>query len=918
MPLAPVASQEARKTVQRAFEELRQTITPQDSRDFDKTTIQDVRQAALNIEVQLASRQCLRNMRRLMPLFQGLEHYEKAMSVLCNGTPFLPWAWAPITFILRVACEHVEAFERIMEGYSRIASALKRFEILGEAFSRDVEFQKTMAVFYADILQFHKHAYKFVRRNNWKVLFLTSWGRFQRRFNNILEGMERHEALIDQEANARNIAEARRLREDIRLWREESRDRVRRLDEEHVAKQYKAIMSWLKANESDQLAIFESLSADGAKYHGTCGWVLKTPKISLWLQKRRENAMLWLQGGPGTGKSVLSTQLINYMKVAKMLVIHHFCTYSYPSSISYEQILRSFLLQLVRGDDDLVAHVYNECVLEKKSPTVSTLEHLLQVLLGSLSSGPCQAEHIWILLDGLDECDTDKQARMLSLLNQVVSKSSSESTICKVLVSSRPTRSLAKRLGKKQTLSLSDEKVALFEAIRQYASQRLQSLHHKFSQLDIGPDELGEIEHGVARKADGMFLYARLVLDYLATNIFFSGEEVKTSIGHMPDKLSDFYRRILTQILAHLDDRSVERIRCIFGWVAFSKRPLKKLEFLSAVSFSAGDPNVTQLAPQYILDICEPLLAICEEDVLQQHAAATLACLISGLDVFRKDYPEHPKVLRMIKGIHGLHVYATEYWTEYVLSEASRHGGINSATCVFRLADRLANKLKSRVSSHVQMDESQQRHSDERLLLLEQNQSLQRFIQQGLDSKTTKQLERELQNEQSYPPQPSDNPDSISAMLTAYQECVKSILNQQDYPGVSAEELQFFKKQFQTSAFTCRLKSCPRAAVGFDSAQLLRDHELSHICRLRCPFPGCQYPLFSSAQALRNHERKVHQPNPAPRPIRGVGTPSQTGDILNDFDFDTFLRDNTPNRDEIFGFDSGFSMEGDATIRATD
>jgi hypothetical protein len=167
MPLAPVAAPLARQMVHAAFEELKQTITPQDSRDFHKTTLRDVRQAALNIEDQLASRQCLRNMRRLMPLFQGLEHYAKAMSVLCNGTPFLPWAWAPITLILRIACEHVEAFEQIMKGYSRIASALKRFEILDKAFSRDAEFQKTMAVFYADILQFHKHAYKFVRRNGW-------------------------------------------------------------------------------------------------------------------------------------------------------------------------------------------------------------------------------------------------------------------------------------------------------------------------------------------------------------------------------------------------------------------------------------------------------------------------------------------------------------------------------------------------------------------------------------------------------------------------------------------------------------------------------------------------------------------------------------------------------------------------------
>jgi hypothetical protein len=167
MPFAPVASPVARQTVHGAFEELRRTITPQDSRDFNKTTLQDVRQAALNIEVQLSARQCLRNMRRLMPLFKGLEHYEKAMSILCNGTPYLPWVWAPITLILRIASEYVEAFEQIMKGYSRIASALKRFEILGEAFSRDADFQKTMAVFYADILEFHKYAYKFVRRNGW-------------------------------------------------------------------------------------------------------------------------------------------------------------------------------------------------------------------------------------------------------------------------------------------------------------------------------------------------------------------------------------------------------------------------------------------------------------------------------------------------------------------------------------------------------------------------------------------------------------------------------------------------------------------------------------------------------------------------------------------------------------------------------
>jgi hypothetical protein len=68
------------------------------------------------------------------------------------------------------------------------------------------------------------------------------------------------------------------------------------------------------------------------------------------------------------------------------------------------------------------------------------------------------------------------------------------------------------------------------------------------------------------------------------------------------------YRRIWTQIFNNQDARSVCRIKSILGWIAFAKRPLKKLELLSALSFSVGNPSITRLVPQYILDICSPLV----------------------------------------------------------------------------------------------------------------------------------------------------------------------------------------------------------------------------------------------------------------------------------------------------------------------
>lgn len=165
MPLAPVVSVLARQTLQAAFDELDQTINPTESREFSNITIADVEKSALEIEDQLAARQSLRNMRRLMPLFRGLEHYAKVMGILCHGTRYLSWVWAPINLILRTSSECIEAFEHIVKGYSRIAEPLGRFEVLDVAYARNTECQQTLATFYADILQFHKQAYRLVHRN---------------------------------------------------------------------------------------------------------------------------------------------------------------------------------------------------------------------------------------------------------------------------------------------------------------------------------------------------------------------------------------------------------------------------------------------------------------------------------------------------------------------------------------------------------------------------------------------------------------------------------------------------------------------------------------------------------------------------------------------------------------------------------
>lgn len=98
---------------------------------------------------------------------------------------------------------------------------------------------------------------------------------------------------------------------------------------------------------------------------------------------------------------------------------------------------------------------------------------------------------------------------------------------------------------------------------------------------------------------------------------------------------------------------------------------------------------------------------------------------------------------------------------------------------------------------------------------------------------------------------------SLETLLFNYQQTIKKLLTMRICDGLSLQELERFKQDFKTAAFTCRLWSCPRATVGFDNDDLRLAHEASHQ-RILCNIPGCQYPPFPSNRSLEEHYANCH------------------------------------------------------------
>ncbi|KAF2441418.1 hypothetical protein P171DRAFT_434119 [Karstenula rhodostoma CBS 690.94] len=862
-----------------AFDDLERTIIPADAREMRATTtIDQVRQASLRIEDQLAARQSLRNMRRLVPLLQGLEHYSRVVEVLCNGTPFLSWVWAPIILILRVASEFVEAFEHIMKGYAKIAESLGRFEILSDAFATNADFQQSIASYYADILQFHQQAYLFVRRSCWKILFITSWGRFERRFNHILDDLDRHGALIDKQANALNIVESRQMRATIQQWKEKSMTSMEADEKYQQTKDFEAVLAWLKVDGSEQITLLDSVSVDKAAYPGTCDWLLQHGTIKAWLRQTPETPLLWLYGNPGTGKSAISAELVNWLQCSNATVVYHFCAYTYTSSTQYEGIIRSLLVQILRNDRDLVNHVYQEYVLKRKPAKISTLDKLLHTAVLARSHESRQQQYLWILVDALNECESSKQQQLANLLHRL-SNLSTNQTIIKVLITTRKLPVMTKRLRKNQVLSLSEEEGSLTSAIRIYASCRLKSMESRLRQIELETEEIDVIETLVAEKAHGMFLYARLVLDYISSNVFYDGDELKASIHRLPQTLAEFYNNLLMQILKNLDDRSQSRVQTVFNWIAFTKRPLRKLELLSALSLSDGNSEVNKIAPSYILDdTCSPLLSqrhdttfgfihatvkdylqssmspltISESNATRQHCIASISCLLSGLRTFAADYDPQERLLRLVRGLHAFHVYATENWTDYLLACFTDNPDPQSP--IFGLAMRLASTLERNTPAPSTINQS-----DDQFGCLFPHPLLLKHVSWALLARSQTRLDQDIMGSSEAFTEPVTL-DGISMMLIQYQAAVENILELESLPGASCGELDRSKSQFRSSAYTCRLHSCPRATVGFENAVSRDKHELNHTSGFRCPVTGCQFPPYRTAKALKTHTKKEHTP----------------------------------------------------------
>ncbi|KAI9803679.1 MAG: hypothetical protein M1833_000591 [Piccolia ochrophora] len=374
----------------------------------------------------------------------------------------MAFVWGPIKLMLQLASKNLSIFDKLLDAYARIAEALPRCERLRAAFSDDVQFQDLLGQSYADVLEFHRRAYKIFRRRGWSLLFDSLWRSFDSQFEKILLNLSRSRDLVESEALSRHIVEAKDARRA-------ATERLEEIEKSRRTVQLREVLTWLGEDETAQENEFYRLCK--IRYAATCDWASSETKVSSWFDERQGPQTLWVTGNPGSGKSVLCAYIIEQMEARHdSTVAYYICNYHNPKGTCV-RALRITMAQILRANQDLLPFVCETYIAKGKNPSEREMGKLLPSLLSSIHS--CR-----IVIDGLDELHQEDGKDLLGSLVRCFSTSVPNS---KLLVVSRDVEHIRKTLAKEEQVQLHHHTSL---ALRMYIKSRVDTLKEDFGGAD--------------------------------------------------------------------------------------------------------------------------------------------------------------------------------------------------------------------------------------------------------------------------------------------------------------------------------------------------------------------------------------------------------------------------------------------------
>ncbi|KAL9082920.1 MAG: hypothetical protein Q9165_008738 [Trypethelium subeluteriae] len=187
---------------------------------------------------------------------------------------------------------------------------------------------------------------------------------------------------------------------------------------------------------------------------------------------------------------------------------------------------------------------------------------------------------LYIIIDGLDECERGERKEISSWLQHITQelpRDPVESLRC--LIVSQDDASARKDLKDFSTIKMTTEN---HEDLRRFTAAWQKRIECRFGELR---PENRRLANTIFARAQGMFVFAELLAKFLEN--LPSREDLYRELdpAKFPIKLDHVYERIIDRIFESRRDAPalIDRIRQVLGWIVCAQRPLQWREIQAAV-----------------------------------------------------------------------------------------------------------------------------------------------------------------------------------------------------------------------------------------------------------------------------------------------------------------------------------------------
>ncbi|KAI9695778.1 MAG: hypothetical protein M1820_008451 [Bogoriella megaspora] len=361
------------------------------------------------------------------------------------------------------------------------------------------------------------------------------------------------------------------------------------------------------------------ISIKGKRVTATCEWLCETETYQSWLYDSPR--LLWISGGPGKGKTMLSIYLTEELErrtrnFGEPDLIFFFCSHQDENRNTAVSIVRGLVCQIIEKRPMLAKHVLP--YLETRETEQKTLKSFegLWIIFRKLVQDP-ELGSIFCVLDGLDECDDDTFRKLLSRLVDIFSGEDIQQVVqtFRLVIISRDLPALH---GSTQLKLDPDNDEQVDTDIGRYISSRVNYLS-RIEGFNAKRSRL--IQKRLLERAEGTFLWVGFVMNELSH---------KKTMVEVEDALQDF--PIGLYAIYQIEESRRSKISRILQWVTLAGRPLTLKEIAAAVDIKSSDLVPAEQAVRDHIALCGLFHKIEEQEVRLVHQSAREYLLRNELD----------------------------------------------------------------------------------------------------------------------------------------------------------------------------------------------------------------------------------------------------------------------------------------------